>query len=59
MCILTLQFESLRKLSPTQSKRCFTTPDSFATGANFPLRNSWTDFQRKMLLGSNSSARMP
>jgi hypothetical protein len=56
MCILKLEFETLRKLAPTQAKYCFTTPDSFATGANFPLRNSWTDFQREMFLGSSMAA---
>lgn len=34
-----------------QTKYCFTTPDSFTTGANFPIRSSWTDFQREMFLG--------
>jgi hypothetical protein len=61
MCILTMGFASLRQLSPSpdasgQAKYCFTTPDSFSTGANFPLRNSWADFQREMFLGSSIAA---
>lgn len=57
MCILRLEFSSLRELAPTQSKYCFTTPDSFATGANFPLRNSWADVQREMFLGAPAAAQ--
>ncbi len=56
MCILKLEFTSIRELSSTQPKYCFTTPDAFATGAHFPLRNSWTDFQREMFLGSSIAA---
>ena len=51
-CILHLQFSSLSTLSSTQAKSCFTTPDSFSTNANFPLRNSWSDLQRGLFLGS-------
>jgi len=51
MCILKLQFATLSRLSDSQTKYCFSTPDSFATGAQFPLRNGWSDFQREMFLG--------
>jgi hypothetical protein len=51
MCILKLQFATLSRLSDWQTKYCFSTPDSFATGARFPLRNGWSDFQREMFLG--------
>lgn len=57
MCILRLEFSSLRELAPTQTKYCFTTPDAFAAGANFPLRNSWADVQRELFLGSPAAAQ--
>ena len=50
MCILRLTFSSLNTLAPPGFKTCFTTPDSFSTGGNFPLRNSWADIQREMFL---------
>lgn len=53
-CILHLRFETLSKLSDEQAKSCFTTPDSFSTNANFPLRSSWSDMQREMFLGAEN-----
>ncbi len=54
-CILHLEFSSLLPVSPRQVKSCFTTPDSFVTGANLPLRGGWADFQREMFVGSTAS----
>lgn len=54
MCILKLEWSDLSTLSSTQAKYCFTTPDSFTSAANFPLRNSWTDIQKNLFLGSGS-----
>jgi hypothetical protein len=51
-CILHLTFTSLSEMSSNQAKSCFTTPDSFSTGANLPLRNSWSDMQREVFLGA-------
>lgn len=59
MCIVKMELASVVEMSNTQAKYCFTTPDSFSTSANFPLRNSWTDFQREMLLGVQSNPRTP
>ena len=56
MCIVHLRFSSLSTLSPVQGKTCFTTPDSFSTNANFPLRDSWSDVQRSMFLGVQQQA---
>jgi hypothetical protein len=51
-CIIHFVFDTLSTLSPEQAKSCFTTPDSFSTNANFPLRSSWSDIQREMFLGA-------
>ncbi len=51
-CILHLTFASLSEISASQAKSCFTTPDSFVTNANLPLRNSWSDVQREVFLGA-------
>ena len=51
-CILHLKFTSLSEISSNQAKSCFTTPDSFSTNANLPLRNSWSDMQREVFLGA-------
>lgn len=57
MCILKLQFETLERLSSSaQPKYCFTTPDSFTTGANVPLRSSWMDMQRETFWGGRGAS---
>ena len=55
MCIMNFKFSSLSSVAPVQTKSCFTTPDSFVTGANMPLRDSWSDIQREMFLGVNGN----
>lgn len=57
-CILQLQFDGLYHIAKEQRKTCFTTPDAFVTGANFPTRNSWSDMQREMFLGMDSMRQM-
>lgn len=57
MCVLKLQFDSVSSLSTAQGKSCFTTPESFVTSANFPLRSSWSDIQREMFLGGSSDSQ--
>jgi hypothetical protein len=54
-CILQLQFDGLYRIAKEQRKTCFTTPDAFVTGGNFPARNSWSDLQREMFLGMDSA----
>jgi hypothetical protein len=61
MCILTMEFETLTRLAESSigaKKVCFSTPDSFVTGANVPLRNSWTDIQRELFFTNPAAAPM-
>lgn len=43
VCVGQFQFEYLSRLGSIQGRLCFTTPDLFFTGSNFPLRGSWSN----------------
>jgi hypothetical protein len=54
LCVVHMGFLSAWSLAPEEEhgKHCFTTPDSFTAEGGIPLRDSWSDFQREMFVGS-------